>query len=107
MAKSSAILKSTVGAFLVKTSMPTGKDIIIEWNEKNGFQAEVPILLTYVDGFGKTKIHKDNWAQELLNKHDFLELVEIKEPKEVIKPVVVEPEVKARKERKKKDETNS
>jgi len=56
--------------------------------EEGYFYSDVPVLVTYVDDFGKTKIRHENFAQHLINTKD-VEVVEIKEKEIIDAPIVI------------------
>jgi len=88
------ILKSKVGKAVYRISVGDEKTPrVLEFLEKNNFQAEVPTEISYKDGFGNKHIVQENWAQHLLNSYpDALEIVE-----EVATPVVTAPKITSKK----------
>jgi hypothetical protein len=90
------ILKSNVGALELKTYLPNGKELKIEFKqkEKEGpFLATVPTLVEYLDDFKTKRVAHENYAQHILNSYD-VEIVEIVEKPAVTGPIVQKVEKK-------------
>lgn len=87
-----ARIRCKEGAFSTHTAYPNGKALDMVWSKENDFIAEVPTRVEYVDDFGQRKVVFENYAQHLLNRYEFLELVEVKKQEAVIQPEVVQAE---------------
>lgn len=99
-----AILKSRVGAMGIRIHDPQGKEYVFNWNEKNHFTLEVPVVMKYQDPFDPEKeiVFQKNFAQHLLDTQidrnrksetygqPIFEFVETVEKTEVSAPIVVD-----------------
>lgn len=93
MAKHTAILESTKGAWSVSLHLPTGKKQEFHFREAKKddghFVCEVPTEVTYVDDFKNTKVFMANFAQHLINSYPHLKLVKVLDPPAVSESAVV------------------
>lgn len=113
------ILESVKGAWALSTSLPNGRAYNVNFvKEKEGerYLAEVPLVLTYKDFFGKDAVHSSNYPQDLLNSYNRkdsygevvdvnLRVIEIKKAPILDIPLVVEAPISKR--RKKHETINS
>jgi len=80
------------GAEVFKISLPNGKEKSFTFEPNgDGFICEVPTVIKYRDDFGKEKIARENFAQDLLNGYPHLEIVSVDKEEEVVQPAVTKP----------------
>jgi len=68
-----AVVIKSKGDFEIDFTLPnTNKPTRVIWNKGNGFQAEVPTRITYVETVGSqkvTKVFSENYARHLLDAY--------------------------------------
>ena len=99
MEKISAVIKCNAGEWVATLSLPVGKAKVLHFTKENNFTLEVEKEVTFVDHFGKVKVHHPNWPQHLLDNYKFLELVEVKKEEAIVAPHIVDRKAEAKKKK--------
>ena len=91
-------IKSKVGEHAIATDI-NGKALVIKFEAKNDYIAEVPTEIHFRDDFGKEVLFHRNYAQHLINTYPELEFVgEVSEP--IVKVTEKKSKVKGEKDEK-------